>query len=364
MTASNKILFLANSFGLGPATYALAVINSLRESWDGDLIYAAQDICLDSAKLESKEVINIDQRCSKSIFELIKKVKPKGVISAYNAFAVKAAREASTPVALIDGLSWYWPEISAEYKSADLYFAPDFPGVDQVVSKNNYINKVSPITGPLFERETNTGLVLVNISGVKTPLDKELPVQYLKLLVSALNVFTGSDEILLVGGKQAISFVSGLVNNEKVKCDTLPWFDYLNVLSKADRLLTVPGLCSVIEAFYRNVPTSFLPPTNLSHWHILNVLRKHDAAPLFLDWETLTEVKYPLEKISEPDSGGIFSSLSSSVYDNSKSRNQTHALIGDLISESFDISGQQNFISRLGGKGEEEIAKKICNEWT
>lgn len=235
--------------------------------------------------------------------------------------------ELGVPLVFVDILFWMKRAVTPAMRSARAYVIEQFPGVDEKLRELALGFTAPPVlVGPLIEpvvlpdapaqagRDVRAPRVLVNLGGGQSPdllPGDNTPYAALatRLVLRAVDRVgrvgrvgrlgrlgqqsplggLGRDvELLVAGGRRAVADVNRALG-EAVRAVTLPQPEFLAMLRQADDFVTAPGLNAVFEGFAAGVPTTFLPPQNLTQIHQLEVYQRAGLAPAGLN---LTEV-YP-----------------------------------------------------------------------
>jgi hypothetical protein len=188
---------------------------------------------------------------------------------------VPAALELGVPLMFVDILFWMKRGVTPAMRHAQRYAIERFPGVHEALMRVGAPTAGASLVGPLVVPEAPTasrepGLqLLVNLGGASSP-DLEpgentdypwLMVQLTARVVRALGL--DPKRVLVAMGSEAVRSVRRK-GEPPLPIETLDQGAYLAALASAERFLTSPGLNAPFEAFRFGVPTSFLPPQNLT----------------------------------------------------------------------------------------------------
>jgi hypothetical protein len=203
---------------------------------------------------------------------------------------VPAVLELGLPLLFVDILFWMKRGVTPAMRRARGYAIERFPGVDEALARVGSPAAGASLVGPLVAPERPRQLresslqLLVNLGGASSP-DLEpgrntdypwLMVQLAGRVVRRLGL--EPSRVLVAMGSEAVASV--LCKGEPpIPICTLDQDAYLAALASAERFLTAPGLNAPFEAFRFGVPTSFLPPQNLTQVCQLVHFQRADLAP-------------------------------------------------------------------------------------
>ncbi|KAL7789790.1 hypothetical protein V8C37DRAFT_385739 [Trichoderma ceciliae] len=179
-----RVVCNAQHFGGGPSATLAAVMPYLRSRLKAlgpvALHYVGSSPTVDFQKLAEAEwdgIHNVDL-CSNpetgkdELVSLLRRLKPRLVVTAMDELVAAAAHVAGIPVVIIDLLLWFWPSISPQWRHAKLVIAAEFYGVkERIVSeKLNNVVTVPPLGPPPRSTTGPSKDVLLNFGGMINPL--------------------------------------------------------------------------------------------------------------------------------------------------------------------------------------------------
>ena len=363
MSLHKTVIFFSNPFGFGPTGKTVALIEELLKHWNGCIVYAASSMCLEplSNDIKSKIIIeSINERDPEQIREVLLKYNNPLVICTLNRAAIKTAKSLSLTAIFVDSLAWLWKEIPEEYLLADTYYCFDIFGVSSKLPANKNIRTIPPIFGELPEvRANKKNNVLLHIGGFKNPFQDSMSFSYLNLLTKGLNESTTNKEIIVTGGSEAIEYLAKNVHRDNILFRTLDRGSFLDELSSTNHFVTTSGLTATLESFALYTPTSFIPPTNLSQWHILKLLVKQGVINSYIEWEDLIASTTDLSLLDEKTAMPIFSQLAKSVSESEDVLKHFLSQFDSLLNNVPSIANQNTFIEKLGTNGSEIVISEL-----
>jgi hypothetical protein len=365
MELNETVIFVSNPFGFGPSGKTLALIDELRNSWSGKIVYAASPMCQETLSTSLKNNIiveTIDERDETSLVTIFEKYKKPLIVCTLNRLAIKSAKNLGLKAFFIDSLAWMWKEIPEEYLLADTYYCFNLFGLKNRLPIKRNIKVISPVFGDLPEiNNRKEDLVLFHIGGFKNPFQDKMSLAYLNLLVEALSISDFKRKIIITGGKDAIDYMRTKINNPFFKCQTLDRKEFLNKLNSASHFITTSGLTATLESFALHTPTSFIPPTNLSQWKILKLLIQDTCADSKIEWGDILKKETDFTDFTEKDAVPIFHQLAKTVYTNSKYRQKFCHLLINLIKSNPSTINPTRLITTAGTDGSKTIIADILS---
>lgn len=359
MELNETVIFVSNPFGFGPTGKTVALIDELRNSWSGKIVYAASPMCQETLPEPLKNSIiieTINERDEKSLINIFKNYKNPLVVCTLNKLAIKSAKSLGLRAFFIDSLAWMWKEIPEEYLLADTYYCFNLFGLKNRLPKKNNIKIISPIFGDLPKiKDKKEDLVLFHIGGFKNPFQDKMSLAYLNLLIEALSISNFKKQTIITGGKDAIDYMRTKINNPYFEFQTLDRKEFLNKLNSANHFITTSGLTATLESFALRTPTSFIPPTNLSQWKILKLLIQDGCANSKIEWKDILGKETNFTDFTEKDAILIFHQLAESVYTNFKYHQKFCQLLIELIKEKPSTINSTKLITEAGTDGSKTI---------
>jgi len=284
-TSRMRLLLNAEPFGFGPTAAIAAMMPHLRAHFS-NIGYAGTGHTLDLQKnLPYDQVHDIGG---------LPPEKLGAVLSGYDVLLTasdfgmaEAARRQGLKVCIYDPLTWYWPEIPAAAKQADLYIAQDFYGVrERIAAEFNSLAKcevVPPIIRPVAD-EKPRGHILINLGGLQNPFwAVEDAARYAGSLLDCLRAAIPATEKIIVATSRAIA---EKLTDPDAKTYSVEEMADLRQRSKV--AFMTPGLGNIFDAAADNVPTVWLPPANDSQGQQADIIRARNLCDAIIDWADLS----------------------------------------------------------------------------
>ncbi|MFP2905796.1 hypothetical protein ACLESD_12210 [Pyxidicoccus sp. 3LFB2] len=283
--------------------------------------------------------------------------------------------ELGLPLVFIDILFWMKRRPTLAMRHARSYIIENFPGVSEVLDRYREEMARPVVVGPLIsslaqgEERGRFPQLLVNYGGAHSPDiipggNSSYPSSMTRLVRDVLPAAGWSPEaVTIAAGTKAVSHIKA-GGDMGLRVETLPQERYLELLRASTHFLTAPGLNAPFESFQLGVPTSFLPPQNLTQVCQLSVYQAHGLAPRGLN---LTEL-YPDTPIDPqaPEAEGTARVLDliARFDTDTNSREQVGESVvaqlrrgpGELARQ---VSAQSAFLELLGPPGAEEAAAEL-----
>lgn len=365
MDTTKDLIFFSNPFGYGPTAKAIGVLNEFKKVKNVHLHYVASNACLEIFDDTDVNVIQADQRNYTEIANILSNFENPYIVSSINKFAIKAAKDRGLHNCFIDSLTWMWNPIPKDYLDAEIYFALNFPGVDDKIKSYNNIIKVPYIIDNSYKTKIKCKKhkldLLVNLGGCENPLTQTIPTSFLELLalfLNSLNVNT-----IVAGGRAAIQYLQKHLNNPKIHCSTYSRQQMNKMLQETKLFMTIPGLNASLEAFFYGIPTAFVMPTNLSQWKNLNTFKKHQCAEAAINWEEINEGFYDLQGKNEKESIEYIEKFSHIICKHKELREKCVTKLLNLSNSIPNVVKQKKFIKKLGTNGAEIIVNILQQKW-
>lgn len=365
LSVQKEIFFFSNPFGYGPTATMIALLRRFFNLKNIKIYVIANGLCAEILdKTSNITIINIDQRDVTKIKALLQKYKKPYVISSLNRFAILAAKELGLPSCFVDTLTYLWKEIPEDYLKADIYYASDFPNVYN--KTKHYKNAfVTPLIIDSKIDITKTGQnkegILLQLGGMKSPMNDEIPNDYLDII--ALGLENATMPITVTGGHDGVSYIKSKIHNKYIECISTKKSDYLKLLQKSELLITTPGLNSTMEALYHKVPVNFIMPTNLSQWVNYNIFKQFDANGIDTTWESILKTDLNISDLSEYEAIIKINTFAKTVKKSEENLKHFYTYFFKTICNKPDIKSQQNLLKKYGTNGAEFIAKDIIKKW-
>jgi len=360
-----QIIFISNPFGFGPTGKLYPIMQEMHKRLDCELIYFTGSLSSQIIKADYLKYVQVDERSEEDIFNKLKDFPNAVVISSLNRFAVKASKRLNIPCAFIDGLSWLWDSIPEDFLSADIYYALNFIGVDDKVKNYSQIKKVSYILDveDLSQKEVREDFTLIHIGGFENPLYISFENNYLNLLIEFLQNIENQSKYIVVGGANAVQFVSERVDKKNFAFKTSGKAEFQKLLKTCKHLITTSGLTTTLEAFYAQTPVSFLLPSNLSQYKILYLLAQKKLTSSFTTWDDYSPTKETIWNLSEKDALPLLDNLAKDLINSDTKRECFLKNMNVIINTVPDTNAQYKFINELGVNGVSQIVDDLILKW-
>ncbi|CAN5352609.1 hypothetical protein BH10PAT1_BH10PAT1_7320 [soil metagenome] len=281
-----KILLVAENYAFGPIGKLLTIADVLRRRGH-KLIFAGFGTSLQMARdYPFDRIYQVDTENEKYTDKLSKIMKDVDLlVSSMDIQSVVVAKSLKKPVVYIDCLFWFWEDIQTVLFDIDIYIRErsiNDTKADQNAKKfgpkikNLYT--VGPII-PLIKTRRRKKQVVISYGGgeathwYKVGRDTNYPFVMTNILLKYVD-WTPFSRIIIATGKHILDDLSKEFVNSPFKFTNCGSHEgFLKEMSKSEILLTTAGLVTTQEAFYSNTPVIFLPPSNDSHYILLDELR-------------------------------------------------------------------------------------------
>ena len=304
-----KILCEAISFGFGPVSKLLSLCELLSQRHVVDFIGAGCSLSLATRSEIFDRIIQAETATSTGTMGNVTFADYDLVISVMNPQFARIALSQKAKLVIVDSLFYMWDRIDPVWEQCDLLVIQSFSGEKERLESmscnlpNAYL--VGPIVSPKIiacSSKQNHNLI-INFGGADYPFVKSFDkiASFIRQLVTPLDNMTSfENKIVSIGPRCAKSLQN--LNSFGFHVNTFSHDAFLNELSQAQLLLTIPGLTTAFEAFHMGIPTFFLPPLNYSQFHNLRKFRSLDAAKGGVHWDDL----YPtLSNQQLPEEEGV-----------------------------------------------------------
>jgi hypothetical protein len=285
-------------------------------------------------------------------------------------------RELKLPLVFVDILFWMKRRVTPAMRHASSYIIENFPGVEEALERYGREMVPPKVVGPLIappllqEQRCATSHLLVNYGGAHSPdivpgRNTCYPSSMTRLLREALPAAgLGIESVTIATGARAVARIREEGADGGLRVETLPQERYLELLASSSQFLTAPGLNAPFESFALGIPTSFLPPQNLTQVCQLAVYQAHGLAPLGLN---LTELypDHPIDPQAEEVEGTarlleLVARFDADSYARAIVRELVVAQLRRSPSEmERQVAAQKAFLQRLGPPGAVSAAEEI-----
>ncbi len=271
------------------------------------------------------------------------------------------------PLGYVDSLSWMWCNSHFEQyptlRTLKHYFYQDTFNSLGNLEKHGVRNlrKVGAILDLPTIRRTRTDAVLLHFGGVENIYvafaEQVYPIRMMALLAQQA-FFKHSRDVHVVSGIRARDAFAGLYPDRRHQFVSLPHMQFMRAVSTASRLLTSPGLTTLLEAFALQTPVIFLPPQNYSQYLIMDRLTRWGYPRVLLNWSHI----YPYFRIDDdvPEENAVraIADISRRFFDDPDAvvkLSRETAL--QLDQDTHDIlQFQERFIDGIGVRGAEDVS--------
>lgn len=192
---------------------------------------------------------------------------------------------------ILDMLFWFWARTPVPSHDNCLIIAQNFFGVQERADGSSNTVVVSPFQLVNSTDCTRRKGTLVNLGGFSSPYHSlEMASNYIQLILPSLMGLTRVDkDVVITGGDLILTVLNGELPG-RFELRALRHDEMQQTLSSYCRFVTVPGIGSIYESVSAEIPTYFLPPTNLTQLLQSNLLRTHLHYPhLYLPFTDLTD---------------------------------------------------------------------------
>lgn len=357
------IVLISNPFGFGPTGKAVAVAEEFLRRGYKDIVFLGTKFTLDIVGNNFTKIV-LDERNQELLENAISKIENPFVISSQNRFAIYVANRLKIPSAFIDGLSWFWGDIPPDHLLADHVFWMNYPNIQSKIPSGVY-NKIhiTPAIIDYSKVKKNKSGVLIHLGGCKNPLIDIFPYDYLDLISDAINSNNTYLKVKIAGGTEVLDYLKKKISNKNVTFLSNNHSEFIEHLSTSKHFITTAGQTATLEAFSMCIPTTFIPPMNLSQLALMELLNVHNALPQGFTWSNLISSEIDLFKLSEAEAISEFCTLSKKI----KSHADLHKIFVTKFLALFDCvprtDGQTKFITNIGVKGASIICDILSTKW-
>jgi hypothetical protein len=355
MKGKYRLLVNAEPFGFGPAA-AIARIVPLLVRRGIEVAYIGEKHTLDLQKdLPYSAIYDITD-----LSQPAKENHMKELANTYDFFftamdtaMAEQAQKFGMKTIVYDALTWFWRTIHPSIKSADLYIAQRFFGVEERLKAEAqsfpHFKVVSPIVTQ-YKQAADKTCVLLNLGGLQNPFwSFEDTLLYARAMYDAVKVAVPQHTQLVIATSASIAQALG---DPDVK--TYSRQEMLKLLATAKYAIMTPGLGNMYDAASFNIPTLWLPPANDSQGQQMHLLTQNNYCDEYIDWsDTSTTIDYTAAKLKVlPD---ITRALRTS------DRKKLHALMTKKVKNISVLNDSKTtaLLQKFGANGAEEICSTI-----
>jgi len=368
MDKAGYIVCISNPFGFGPAGKIIALMEELAKRWrKGKIVYIASKLCQEilPGKLRNKIIVETaDERNGDVLKNLLAKYNNPFVICVLNKTAIKTAKSLGLKAYFIDSLSWMWKKIPEEYLLADTYYCFDLFDIRKKIPDKKNIKIIPPVFGKLPRSVANKKpYTLLHLGGFVNPYQKQIFRTYLNLLIDSLQNYTLNQLLIITGGKVAMQYIKERLKGDRIHLRTYGRNQFLQTLNRASHFITTSGLTATLEAFALKTPVSFIPPTNLSQYRILELLSNMGCAKTKMEWKDFVEVDTNFAGLNEKESIVKIHKLAKGIYRNPQSRDLFIIKFRQLLNGCPSKSDQYKIFSNFKGDGTKIIIDDLISQF-
>ena len=371
-----RLLLTAENFAFGPIGKLLTVADLLKKRGH-ELVFAGFGTSLQLANdYPFDAVYEIDTDNSNSRNKLKKIISEVDMlISSMDLQSVLLAKDLGKPTVYIDCLFWFWEDIPKPLFDIDLYVreksindVKDCENEKKFKLKIKNLYSVGPIISEI-KKENRIHQAIVSYGGgeashwYKVGRDTNYPDVMTSILVNYVD-WKSFDRVIIATGKHILKHLSSKFKNtqfEFTNCSS--HFGFLKEMSKSEIILTTAGLVTTQEAFQSETPLIFLPPSNNSHYVLLDELRDQipDIPSVHLaDFMSRLDLRGKPEEESIPAVMNQLRMLENSPILQTKLGEKINLLVKtrDKWSE-LSVNNNKRFMKNLGQNGAKDVVDKI-----
>lgn len=361
-TSHKRIAICAQSFGFGPVSKACAIAKALREGChEVELVCIADSV---SKEFMKREGLWKDGRDLTVADDEIDDLRRQDIGHLDAAVVVLDPKLTSffqpwVPTYFVDSLGFMWDDGFFQQfpllKKTQTYFVQDvFGASDRLASKG--VENLCPvgaiIDGKVLLPPQSPDFVyhlggLFNIFG-QTPIRN-----YVEGIIPIIEKLSTSQRSMILTSRRALDAFE-ILRLTKIPVRDLPHEQTLGMFAQAGCVFTSPGLTTLLELMYLQVPWIPLPPQNMSQALIISNLVKHwSQAPEI--WAFLAG-HYPLtNEISEEEGVRMVQSINEKLLNRSdfqetyidlalKAKSKSNTLPPGLVLDLDGVSTIRNVI--------------------
>ena len=277
-----KLAFIATSFGFGPVSKAVSIASAVRDRYGSasQLTFFGGGIAHEFAEMSKVfDRIVCDDVDDNERWPILQRELSSYdcVISVLNFHALSVWSEALPPLVIVDSLAWLWPQLPDHMERARAYVVQDHLVPTERLrdwGTRCRLETVSAILSPTLSRvrkveRSGSGLLVVNFSGCSNPLiEDSFYEDYVRVQASQiLKVAEPCFSRVIFGvrsGMHSIVRHSAAVSGVHVEVDHYSHREFLGFLSRADKVVSSPGLTTTLECMALSTPVGFILPQNYS----------------------------------------------------------------------------------------------------
>lgn len=289
-----RLLCESNPMCYGSSTVLLSIMENLCMN----TVCLAFGVAKEVLKNGKSEMIEVNNKSSIDVENAIKEIDFDSVLVVSNTSNLPLYKTLKKKIYFVH-IHFFFPNANTELLNlVEVLFIQKFWDLKQ----SNKAIQVGPLIKYPKQTIQKKKIILVNFGGgestfIQPGVNSDYGRQMLNLIIQLKPHFENK-EIIVCGGTKIIDTIKVDATKNNIKVSTLSNDDYLNLLDKAEIVISSPGLNAIFEAMYRNIPILFLPPQNVSQVYQLNEYEKAEIAVKGLNL-TLPNSALPEEKQTE-----------------------------------------------------------------
>lgn len=151
--------------------------------------------------------------------------------------------------------------------------------------------------------------------------------------------------------------------NQNLKAETVEHDEFIKELDRSAHFITTAGQTAVLEAFALGVPTSFLPPMNLSQMALTDFLGDFGASKEQLRWSNYVDETKSLFHLDEKNAIIKFSEYADLISRDAVKKGNYHADILNMFTTIPGNEEQEKFIQYVGTDGARQVVDILVARW-
>lgn len=360
-----RVIFLANPFGYGPSSKAITIIDKLRAKWEGEVIYAASNKCLETLSPQLAKKIKVEKINDRDPYEIagvLNRYRCSLVVVVLNKVAVETVAKNNLHCFFVDPLTYLWQNVPESYLKANRYYYFDIFDAQEKVKTIEHSFPLSPIFGQMdssFNVKKEKSLVLFHVGGFSNPLVEGINEFYLNILAKVVNEIK-EKKVVVAGGKSAIDYLKGRTKHS-VQLGSYGHDRFLEILSKCEHFLTTAGMAATFEAFNLRVPVFFLPSNNLSQWKQSNFFNEKAKVPK-LEWNLILNRKISLDGLTEKEGIKKIRQLSKIADQSEVTVKKVVDKVKTFVNNNHRLTYQNKYLEKVGTQGTDKLVKDILKK--
>lgn len=371
-----RFVLTAENFAFGPIGKLLTIADLLKKRGH-ELIFAGFGTSLQLASdFPFDSIYEIDTDDEKSKTKLTEIIRNSDMlISCMDLQSVIVANNLKKPVAYVDVLFWFWEDIPQPLFSIDLYIREksindhkDNENEKKFGSKIKNLFSVGPIIPEMTTRE-RVDQVIISYGGgeashwYKVGRDTNYPVVMTKILLNYVD-WKPFKRVIVSTGKHILKELAREFKSSSFEfTNCLSHAGFLEEMTRSKLILTTAGLVTSQEAFQSKTPLIYLPPSNNSHYILLDEIReKVPGIPSvhLSDFMEKVELRGMPEEKSIPAVLSQLKTVESSAVLQKKIGDKINLLVSSRKNwAGSSIEDNLKFLNSLGKNGANDVVNKI-----